>query len=102
MGKLGNQRHLATIRDSFAIFTPIIIAGAFAVLWRSVIFAPTGGRSTLSGLWLAFNDYKVTEVSHYSQFLHVMNHWMLYIQVGTINIMSIYIAFGVGYFFVTN
>lgn len=98
VGKLGNQRHLSAIRDAFAIFTPIIIVGSLAVLWRSVLFAPDGGKGTLSGLWVAFNDYHVTAGGHYNSFLSVMNHWMLYIQTGTINVMSIYIAFGIGYF----
>ena len=95
--KLGNQRHLATVRDAFAIFTPIIIAGAFAVLWRSVLFVPEGGKSTLSGLWLAFNSYTPTGFS-YIKYLTVMNQWMIYIQNGTISVMSLYVAFGIGYF----
>ena len=95
--RLGSQRHLATIRDAFAIFTPIIIAGALAVLWRSAIFVPGGGKGTLTGIWTAFNTYKVSGI-HYTNYLTVMNHWMLYIQVGTINVMSLYVAFGIGYF----
>ncbi len=97
VGKLGNQRHLATIRDAFAIFTPIIIVGAFAVLWRSVIFVPWGGKGNLTGLWTSFNDHAVSGKS-YKEFLGVINHMMLYIQVGTINVMSVYVAFGIGYF----
>ncbi|NQZ66321.1 MAG: PTS sugar transporter subunit IIC [Mycoplasmatales bacterium] len=97
VGKLGNQRHLATIRDAFAIFTPIIIVGAFAVLWRNVLFVPWGGKGNLTGLWTSFNEHAVSGKS-YKEFLTVLNHMMLYIQVGTINVMSIYVAFGIGYF----
>ncbi len=96
--KLGNQRHLSSIRDAFAIFTPIIIVGALAVLWRSVIFNTGGGQSSLSGLWTTFNDHSISKGGHYSEYLTVMNHWMLYVQVGTINVLSIYVSFGIGYF----
>ena len=97
VAKLGNQRHLSTIRDAFAIFTPIIIVGALAVLWRNVIFNPGGGNGSLTGLWTSFNSHAITGTSHV-QFLTVMNHLMLYVQVGTINVMSVYVVFGIGYF----
>ena len=36
--KIGSQRHLVAIRDGFATLTPIIIAGAFAVLFNNLGF----------------------------------------------------------------
>ena len=46
LGKLGatisNQRHLSAIRDAFATFVPLLIAGSFAVLINSVFVSPYG------------------------------------------------------------
>lgn len=36
--KIGSQRHLVAIRDGFATITPIIMAGAFAVLFNNIGF----------------------------------------------------------------
>ena len=36
--KIGSQRHLMAIRDGFATITPIIMAGAFAVLFNNLGF----------------------------------------------------------------
>lgn len=35
-GKIASQRHLVAIRDGFATITPIIMAGAFAVLFNNL------------------------------------------------------------------
>ncbi|CAM9149838.1 PTS sugar transporter subunit IIC [Mycoplasma marinum] len=96
VGKLGNQRHLSAIRDAFAIFTPIIIAGAMAVLMRSVVFSDAGGKGSLSGLFVAWNDF--VPQGGYLTFLKLFKGYFLYLQVGTINCMSLYIAFGIGFF----
>lgn len=36
--KIGSQRHLVAIRDGFATITPIVMAGAFAVLFNNLGF----------------------------------------------------------------
>jgi len=38
ISKIGNQRHLAAIRDSFGTMIPIIIAGSLGVLINAIIF----------------------------------------------------------------
>ncbi|EPY2305146.1 TPA: PTS sugar transporter subunit IIC [Clostridium botulinum] len=38
--KIGSQRHLVAIRDGFASITPIIMAGAFAVLFNNLGWKP--------------------------------------------------------------
>lgn len=38
--KVGNQKHLVAIRDSFAALMPLIMAGAIAVLLNNVFFVP--------------------------------------------------------------
>ena len=96
MAKLGNQRHLAAIRDAFAIFTPILIAGSLAIVLRSAVFAQSGGEGTISGLFVAFDDY--TPAGGYKSFLEVMNNLFVYLQWGTINLMAIYFVFGLGYY----
>jgi PTS system cellobiose-specific IIC component len=39
-GKFGNQRHMASIRDGFATFMPLIIVGALAALVNNVFIQP--------------------------------------------------------------
>lgn len=45
-GRLGNQKHLAVMRDAFALFMPLIIAGALAVLIRTFVFGGAGAAQT--------------------------------------------------------
>ena len=40
--KVGSQKHLVAIRDSFASLMPLIMAGALAVLVNNVFFVPWG------------------------------------------------------------
>ena len=40
--KVGGQKHLVAIRDSFAALMPLIMAGAIAVLLNNVFFVPWG------------------------------------------------------------
>ncbi len=52
-GKLGNQRHLAALRDAFALFTPLIIVGSLAVVMRTFVFGAAGGAPTSLLGWIA-------------------------------------------------
>lgn len=45
-GRLGNQKHLTIIRDAFAFFMPLVIAGALAILMRTFVFGAAGATST--------------------------------------------------------
>ena len=78
LARLGNQRHLAAIRDAFAIFTPVLIAGSLAIVLRSAIFAQGGGKGTLSGLFVAFDAY--TPTGGYKDFLSLTNNMFVYLQ----------------------
>lgn len=40
--KVGSQKHLVAIRDSFASLMPLVMAGALAVLLNNVFFVPWG------------------------------------------------------------
>ncbi|WHQ36373.1 PTS transporter subunit EIIC [Spiroplasma sp. SV19] len=51
VGKIGNQTHLSIIRDSFALITPLLIAGALAVFINQIIL----GSSVISlSYWIAY------------------------------------------------
>jgi cellobiose PTS system EIIC component len=60
-GRIGGQRHLVAIRDGFATITPIIMAGAFAVLFNNLGFEwyqnllnsllPVGWKSWGGNVW---------------------------------------------------
>lgn len=95
-GRIGNQRHLSAIRDAFALFIPILIAGSLAIVLRSAVFAQDGGKGTISGLFVAFDNWHPN--GGYKSFLEVMNNMFVFLQWGAISLMSIYFAFGLGYF----
>lgn len=109
-GRLGAQKHLAVLRDAFALFTPLIIVGALAVLIRSFVFGGGGDGVTQSsilgwiskaagsvlvdakGQWSLVPDSAAATASHIGNFLfYAISH-------STIDLMSIYVAFGIGYF----
>lgn len=46
-GAIGNQRHMAAIRDGFGTFLPLIIIGALAVMFNSVFVTDTSLLATL-------------------------------------------------------
>ncbi|KAF0851588.1 MAG: hypothetical protein EIB84_04915 [Spiroplasma poulsonii] len=51
VGKIGNQTHLSIIRDSFALITSLLIAGALAVFINQIIL----GSSVISlSYWIAY------------------------------------------------
>ncbi|MFV0382141.1 MAG: hypothetical protein ACK5KR_07990 [Breznakia sp.] len=41
-GAIGKQKHIASVRDSFAVFVPFIIIGSMATLFTAVLLDPNG------------------------------------------------------------
>jgi PTS system cellobiose-specific IIC component len=76
--KIGSQRHLAAIRDGFVTITPLIIAGAMAVLINNLPFKPY--QNLMKGIfgeqWTSFGG----------------NVWN-----GTFAVMSLLIIFTISY-----
>ena len=52
--KIGGQKHLVAIRDSFAALMPLILVGAFAVLLNNVFFVPWSLLANYIGAESAF------------------------------------------------
>ena len=106
MAKLGNQRHLSSLRDAFALMTPLIIAGAVAVLIITVVFGGWGaGQSSVHGLFAKWSDNPVTNaegasatsISFYdSRFMGTVVFGK--VVAGSLGLISIYLALGLGYF----
>lgn len=103
-GKVGNQTHLSIIRDGFALITPLLIAGALAVLLNSVLF----GNTTISlARWIAYwtNNFEaIDEATNNIIFLATGNKILEafksingVIWQATLGVLSIYIAFLVGF-----
>ncbi len=105
--KIGNQRHLCSVRDSFASITPLIIAGALGVLINAIVFGGAGSNKiSLLALiakaahtnwnWNASTfHWPTTGFEHASQIGGLL---FGYINVATIGSLSIYIAFALPYF----
>lgn len=68
--KIGSQRHLVAIRDSFAGLMPIIMAGAIAVLVNNVLFVPWG---LLAGFIGAEHPFILFANEHFAPFFSIVD-----------------------------
>ncbi|MDR2008366.1 MAG: PTS sugar transporter subunit IIC [Alphaproteobacteria bacterium] len=78
--KIGGQRHLVVIRDSFAVAMPLILVGAFAVL--------------LNGIWSAFGSGVDAAVRNAVPWLFELNGIVWW---GTFAIFSLFMVVSVAY-----
>ena len=106
--RFGSQKHLAVLRDAFALLTPLVIAGALAVLIRTFVFGGAGATQTSILGWIARatgdinisakGEWSFVATSAYAEISHIGNFLFFAVSHATIDIMSIYVAFGIGYF----
>ncbi len=61
--KLGSQRHMVAIRDSFAATMPLVMAGAFAVLMNNVFFVPWSLLADFIGAESSFITWTNTNIA---------------------------------------
>lgn len=85
--KFGNQRHLVAIRDAFASLMPVVLVGAMAVLLNNVFFVPW---SLVAGYIGAEHPFIVWANANLAPFFDALS-------AGTLSLVSIYLAFAVGY-----
>lgn len=88
--KMGQQKHLAAIRDAFALIMPFIIAGAFAVLLNNVVFKTDVDFSLFKliapkAAGTFFTDVYIVPI-------------MGLIWQGTFAVMALLVSFGLGYY----
>lgn len=102
VGKIGNQTHLSIIRDSFALITPLLIAGALAVFINQIIL----GSSVISlSYWIAYwsNMYNGFEgdniifLPNAVKALEALKSVNGVIWNGSLMVMTLYIVFLIGY-----
>jgi len=115
ISKIGNQRHLAAIRDSFGTMIPIIIAGSLGVLINAIIFGGAGsGYVSLLGLIAkaAHPEFEWQEIGNIingqGANAALMPGWAQTRQIGglafghintvTVGMMSIWFSFLFGYY----
>lgn len=79
-GKIGNEVHLRTLRDSFAVIMPLFILAGVAVLFNNVIFPKVSSGAVLENL----------------------QYWGNVIQQGTLNIAGLLLAPTIGYMLARN
>lgn len=92
--KMGQQRHLAAIRDAFALIMPFIIAGAFAVLLNNVVFKTDVSFSLFKLFAPNANGTFFTDV--------YIVPIMVLIYQGTFAVMALLVSFGLGYYLAIN
>lgn len=87
--KVGNQKHLVAIRDSFASTMPLVMAGAIAVLLNNVFFVPWGllADKNLLGPEHPFIQWANT---HIAPFFSA-------IDAGTLSIMALVLVISLAY-----
>lgn len=76
-GKLANQRHLVSVRDSFVDISPIIIANSLFILLNALVFT----NNTINS---------IIDLSSLSELTLMVNN-------GTMGIMTIFVTFLIGY-----
>lgn len=106
--RFGAQKHLTILRDAFALLTPLLIAGALAVLVRSFVFGGAGATQTSILGWIAYGSDNIAydkngewifiAGSGFEKASTIGNFLFYGISHATIDAMSIYLAFGIGYF----
>lgn len=85
--KIGGQKHLVAIRDSFAGLMPLILVGAFAVLLNNVFFVPWSLLANYIGAESAFIVWTNTNIAPLFSLM----------ESGTFGIIALGLAFSLGY-----
>ena len=87
--KIGSQKHLVAIRDSFAAVMPLILVGAFAVLLNNVFFVP----------WSLLADPRILGAEHPFIVWTNANVAPLFslMESGTLSILALALTFAIGY-----
>lgn len=112
IGKLGNQRHLAAIKDSFGTMIPLIIAGSIGVLINAIIFGGAGsGEVSLLGLickastgkdWTSVHNLITGTAegadSVWNKISQICGLGFGHMNTATIGMISIYFSFLFGYY----
>lgn len=85
--KIGGQKHLVAIRDSFASLMPLILVGAFAVLLNNVFFVPWSLLASYIGEESAFIVWANTNLAPLFSLM----------ESGTFAIIALGLTFSMGY-----
>lgn len=85
--KIGGQKHLVAIRDSFAGLMPLILVGAFAVLLNNVFFVPWSLLAKYVGAESAFIVWTNTNLAPLFSLM----------ESGTFGIIALGLTFAMGY-----
>jgi PTS system cellobiose-specific IIC component len=85
--KIGGQKHLVAIRDSFAGLMPLILVGAFAVLLNNVFFVPWSLLAKYIGEESSFIVWTNTNIAPLFSLM----------ESGTFGIIALGLAFSLGY-----
>lgn len=85
--KIGGQKHLVAIRDSFAALMPLILAGAFAVLLNNVFFVPWSLLAKYVGAESAFITWTNANLAPLFSLM----------ESGTFGIIALGLTFALGY-----
>ncbi len=89
--KIGGQRHMIALRDSFASTMPLVLAGSFATLLNNVFFVPW----SLVGDWTAAEDGTPSAFIEWAT--EYIKPYMDSIYNGSLAILSLVLVFSIAY-----
>ena len=94
-GKIGNQRHMSSIRDGFATFMPLIIVGSLAVLFNNVFISNT----SLLADWFGVSETENPEVfKQWGVVASYISPIFSGLWDATLGLFTVYLTFFIGYF----
>lgn len=99
LGKIGNQRHLSVLRDSFATFLPFLIVGALGMLFITIIFGGwDSSQNSLIGL-ISLADTGSTDLTgNYASASEWATRLFEILPASTIDCISVYIVIFIGFY----
>ncbi|MBD3948218.1 PTS sugar transporter subunit IIC [Tuanshanicoccus lijuaniae] len=85
--KINNQKYIIAIKNTFAALLPVIITGAFATLFSSVVFDSTNGLAQISALSFLEQLKPISQTINYftMNFLTIYVVFLLGIEVAKLN-----------------
>lgn len=99
--KIGQQRHLAALKDSLMFIMPLIIVGALGVLIVTIVFGGWSSEKTslLGLIWMAAHgSTDVVFTGSWKEISDFGTNVFAAIKSAGIGAMSLFVAFFIGYF----
>lgn len=96
--KIGNQRQMSVLKDSFSSILPLIIVGSVALLFNTFIFSQDGLLSDWVGVKIEKGDPMTVAYHNWKLMSFYISPIFNGINSATMGFLALYVAFLFGYF----